>query len=287
MLVWAHVVQTGVTLKTMILSVVIPILNEAENLATLAEKITQALDKTPHIAADAWEVWLVNDGSTDTSADVIASIHKQDQRFKGLHFRKNQGQTAAMDAGIRNAKGTFILTMDADLQNDPADVPSLFKAMKAGVGAVCGVRVNRQDTWLRRISSHLANRVRNKLSGETITDTGCSLKLFRRECFDHIKLFEGLHRFLPTLIKMEGYDVVEIPVQHHPRLAGNSKYGVWNRLFKSFRDLLAVRWMKSRMLRYELLPNSQDTSPQKTAPIQAPIAYASSQDMRLATEVEK
>ncbi len=148
------------------------------------------------------------------------------------------------------------MTMDADLQNDPQDIPAFIEALaKPGVDCVCGTRVavrGEGDSFIRVASSRIANYVRNKLSDEEISDAGCTYRAFRRECVDKLKLYRGLHRFIPTLLKMEGYSVVEIPVRNNPRIHGESKYGVWNRLFKSFRDLLAIRWMKSRLLGYQI-----------------------------------
>jgi len=236
------------------LSIIVPVYNECDNLQKLGEAIRAAMEK---ISPSFWEVICVNDGSTDGSTAILERMAKADPHFIPLHFRENQGQTAAFDAGIRAAKGELLVTMDADLQNDPADISLLLDRLEDGIGVVCGVRVKRNDTWLRRASSRFANAVRNWISKDNVTDTGCSLKLFRAECFANIKLFEGLHRFLPTLVKMEGYRAVEVPVSHHPRYAGESKYGVWNRVFKSFKDLLAVRWMKSRLLHYEILASEE------------------------------
>ncbi len=231
------------------LSAVLPVFNEIDNLEQLTQKLTAIFEA---LQPGFWEVVLVNDGSSDGSGEWLQQYCAAHPHFRVIHFLTNQGQTAAFDAGFRAAKGEFLVTMDSDLQNDPADIPLLLGQMTEGVGAVCGVRVKRQDDWLRRISSKLANWVRNKLSGDNITDTGCSLKLFRTECFARMPMFEGMHRFLPTLVKMEGFTVVEVPVSHHPRFAGESKYGVWNRVFRSFFDLLAVRWMKKRKLRYQI-----------------------------------
>ena len=230
------------------LSIIVPVFNEEDNLELLNRKIIAAIEE---IQPTSWETIYVNDGSTDSSGSLLDKLANQHQQVRPLHFASNQGQTAAFDAGFRAAKGQLWITMDADLQNDPADIKLLLHHLKDDVDCVCGVRVKRRDTLLRRISSHLANRIRNWISDEDVTDTGCSLKLFRSQCFEHIKLYEGMHRFLPTLVKMEGYRMIEVPVSHHERYAGQSKYGVWNRLFKSFFDLLAVRWMKKRLLRYQ------------------------------------
>ena len=231
------------------ISVVVPVYNEVDNLEPLIQRIESALAGRK---AESWEAILVDDGSKDGTTPLMDELSPRHPNFRMVHFVTNQGQTAAMDAGIRLARGAFIVTMDADLQNDPDDIETLMGRMDDQVDCVCGVRVKRQDNWIRLVSSRIANGIRNRLSQETITDTGCSLKAFRRECFDRIQLFEGMHRFLPTLVKMEGYRVTEVPVKHHPRVAGTSKYGVLNRLFKSFRDLLAVRWMKQRQLRYQI-----------------------------------
>jgi glycosyltransferase involved in cell wall biosynthesis len=225
------------------------VFNEEANLRPLFERLKAALEG---LGLERWQVVLVDDGSRDGSAAVMKALAGEDPRLCCLHFTCNQGQTAALDAGIRHAELAFIATMDADLQNDPADLKNLLPLMGPGIGAVCGVRVKRQDSLVKLLSSRFANWVRNRLSQENITDTGCSLKLFRGEALQRVKLFEGMHRFLPTLVKMEGYQVVEVPVGHFPRVAGKSKYGIWNRAFRSFVDLLAVRWMKKRKLRYQL-----------------------------------
>ncbi|MBF0101897.1 MAG: glycosyltransferase family 2 protein [Desulfobacterales bacterium] len=231
------------------LTIVIPIFNEAENIVLLSNKLESAIEK---INPEFWEVIFVNDGSIDGSTEILNDLVTTRNRFRVIHFDKNYGQTAAFDCGIRSAAGEWIVTMDGDLQNNPDDISLLITHRKEGIGCVAGYREKRQDSWLRRISSSIANTIRNKLSNDNIRDTGCSLKLFRKEAFNHIKLFEGMHRFLPTLIRMEGYDVVQVPVSHYPRHRGTSKYGVWNRVFKSFLDLLAVRWMKKRMLTYRI-----------------------------------
>ena len=230
------------------LSVVVPIYNERDNLEPLVDEIAATLGA----AAIRYEVLLVDDGSVDGSAEKIAALVRSRPEIRGLHFRVNRGQTAAFDAGFKAARGRVVLTLDADLQNDPADIPALLAALDGNDAAV-GYRQVRRDSWLRRASSRIANGVRNRLSGDDIIDTGCSLKAFRRECLADVKLFTGMHRFLPTLLRMEGYRVVQVPVHHRNRHAGHSKYGVWNRVFRSSVDLLAVRWMKKRRLGYEVI----------------------------------
>jgi glycosyltransferase involved in cell wall biosynthesis len=155
---------------------------------------------------------------------------------------------------MQAARGRHIVTVDADLQNDPRDLPKFLEALKRA-DCVCGTRVESRgkgDNFIRIASSQIANWVRNRLSGENITDAGCTYRAFRRECIANVKFFKGIHRFLPTMIKLEGFTVTEIPVSNNPRFSGQSHYGVWNRLFKSFYDLLAVRWMKKRFIRYEV-----------------------------------
>lgn len=232
-------------------SICVPVYNEAENLPLLHEAIVKVID--PH-GIDA-EILLVDDGSTDDSWQAIESLVAKDPRVRGLRFKRNCGETAASDAGLRAACGKYVMTMDADLQNDPADIPAFLAALAQGWDCVCGTRVatrGQGDNFVRVASSRIANWVRNKLSDENITDAGCTYRAFKRECVAKLKLYRGLHRFIPTLLKMEGFTVTEIPVTNNPRLHGQSKYGVWNRLFKSFRDLLAIRWMKSRLLGYEI-----------------------------------
>lgn len=233
------------------LSICVPVYEEAENLPLLHAAIVEVIEPN-HIDA---ELILVDDGSKDGSWAAIEKLVAKDPRVRGIKFKANCGETAASDAGLRAARGRYVMTMDADLQNDPKDIPKFLEALATGVDCVCGTRVatrSKGDSFIRVASSRIANSVRNKLSQETITDAGCTYRAFKRECVDKLKLYRGLHRFIPTLLKMEGCTVTEIPVTNNPRLHGESKYGVWNRLFKSFRDLLAIRWMKSRLLGYRV-----------------------------------
>jgi len=229
------------------LSVVIPVFNEEDNVGPLnAElmEVLQALNKT-------FEVIYIDDGSKDKSYALLKELQKSNSSIRIIKFRKNSGQTAAFDAGIQAAAGEIIVTLDADLQNDPHDIPGLLEKI-GDYDAVCGWRQKRNDTFVRRISSRIANSVRNRLSGETIQDVGCSLKAFRSVYAKKMKLFTGMHRFFPTLIKMEGGTVAEIPVNHRPRKFGTPKYNIRNRVVRSFVDLLAVCWMKKRKLNYEI-----------------------------------
>ncbi|MHC4914135.1 MAG: glycosyltransferase family 2 protein [Planctomycetota bacterium] len=229
------------------LSVVVPVYNEAECVGPLCEALYAALPATGR----SFEVILVDDGSTDRTPELLAAEKEKREHLRVIRFRDNRGQSAAMSCGFDRARGRLLVALDADLQNDPADIPALLEKVDSGeCDVACGWRQKRRDSWLRRVSSRIANWVRNRLIGETITDTACALKAFRTEYLRKIKMYQGMHRFFPTLLKMEGARVIEVPVNHRPRHAGQAKYGVWNRVFRSFRDLLAVRWMKSRHIDY-------------------------------------
>jgi dolichol-phosphate mannosyltransferase len=230
------------------LSVVAPAHNEMDNLPRLLEEIATALAKCEH----PWEVIITDDASTDGTPGVLRDLQKKYPQLRVLSMQQRSGQTAAVDAGLRRARGMFIATLDADLQNDPADIPRLLGMLQSqSCDFVNGWLADRRDPWLRLVSTRVANGVRNWLTHEQIHDSGCGLKVFRRQCIDRLKLFNGMHRFLPTLVKMEGFRVIEVPVNHRPRTAGKAKYGVFNRLFKALRDALAVRWMQQRTVRYE------------------------------------
>ncbi len=225
------------------LSLVVPAYDEEANLRLLYQRILAVFG-----ARSDWELVLVDDGSRDGTARVMHELAREDPRVVAVFLQQNCGQTAALAAGVHEARGARLATLDADLQNDPADLPGLL-ALLDGHDAVVGYRLRRRDTLVRRASSRFANWVRNGISGDRIRDTGCSLKVFRAEALRTIPWFEGMHRFLPTLLRYQGYDVIEAPVSHHPRHAGNSKYGIRNRAWRAFKDLLAVRWMRSRMIR--------------------------------------
>jgi dolichol-phosphate mannosyltransferase len=229
------------------ISVVIPVYNEQENVKPLIAELHEVLQGIQEVS----EIIFVDDGSRDRSFALLKEAASRDPRIRVIRFRKNAGQTAAFDAGFKAAQGTIIVTMDADLQNDPHDIPRLLEKI-GRFDVVCGWRHKRNDPWIRIISSKIANFVRNKLSEEEIVDTGCSLKAFRRECVQHMKLFNGMHRFFPTLAKMEGFTVTQVKVNHRPRKFGTTKYNVTNRMVRAFADLLAVRWMKKRHLNYEI-----------------------------------
>ena len=229
------------------LSLVVPVYNERDSLPLLIGEIAAAL------AGRRYEIVAVDDGSADGSLDVLKALKRDHPELHIVAFAANAGQTAAFAAGFRAARGPVIVTLDADLQNDPADIPALVARIEAtGVTAVVGYRVGRRDSGWKRLQSRIANAVRNGLNGETIRDTGCSLKAFRAEAVRSLLQYNGMHRFLPTLIKLQGGTVAEVPVRHRPRRFGRTKYGMWNRVFRSFADALAVRWMQRRSLRYRV-----------------------------------
>ena len=227
-------------------SLIIPVYNEEENLRDLHREISGALAGL----ACGWEVVLVDDGSTDASLSIIHELAAADPRVRYVSFARNCGQSAAFAAGFRYAGGDVVVTLDADLQNDPADIPAMLEVYGQGVDMVIGWRARRQDTFVKRCASRFANWVRNRISRETVRDTGCSLKVMRAEMVRAIPMFTGMHRFLPTLMKLEGAKVAEVPVNHRPRSRGVSKYGIWDRAWASAYDLLAVRWMQKRHIGY-------------------------------------
>jgi glycosyltransferase involved in cell wall biosynthesis len=231
------------------LSVVVPVYNEIDNLDLLTERIVRTLTEI----SPAWEVVLVDDGSTDGSGDRIDELAAGDPRLRALHFVRNCGQSAALDAGFEASTGRLVALLDADLQTFPEDLPDLLAPIRRGdADAVVGIRSERHDSGWKRFTSRFANWVRNSLTREDIEDTGCPLKVFRGDAIRNVTMFDGMHRFLPTLLRMDGHRVVQLPVRHAPRHAGRSKYGTWDRAFRALRDALAVRWMQDRHLDWTL-----------------------------------
>ena len=229
------------------ISIVIPVYNEERNLPILIQKLMEVLDGI----GKSYEMIFVDDGSIDRSREILKKEVSHHPQIHMLGFRKNCGETAAGAAGIGEARGEVVITIDADLQNDPIDIPRMLEYLK-DYDMVTGWRQKRDDSWVKRITSKIANTIRNRLSGETIQDSGCTFRAYKRECLQNLKLFKGMHRFMPTLVKMEGFRVIEIPIAHHPREFGVSKYTTWNRMWRAFVDLLAVKWMKNRNIRYEI-----------------------------------
>lgn len=221
-------------------SLVVPVFNEAENLPVLQREISAAL------AGRDFELILVDDGSTDGTADRVVP----GPRVRLVRFRENAGQSAALMAGMRLAEAPVIVLLDGDLQNDPADIPMLLDEITRGADLVCGFRVRRQDSGMKKVTSRVANAVRSRFVGDGIRDTGCTLKAMRRECLPALVPFHGVHRFIPALIKHAGFRVVEVPVNHRARRFGASKYGLGNRAVRATLDMLGVRWLQSRRLAY-------------------------------------
>ncbi|HMP81482.1 MAG TPA: glycosyltransferase family 2 protein [Verrucomicrobiota bacterium] len=232
------------------MSVTVPCHNERGNLEQLVAEIHQA---TGSVGVD-YEIVLVDDASSDGTWELIGKLGATDARVRGIRFETQCGQSAAMWAGMKSARGEIIVTLDADLQNPPAEIPRLLQALE-GWDCVCGTRVAARmtgDNWVRRASSKIANTVRNAFTADGISDSGCCFRAFRRECVANLTFFKGGHRFLPALMQMEGFRVTELAISHRARGAGQTHYGVWNRLIKSLPDLFAVRWMKSRHIRYKI-----------------------------------
>lgn len=227
------------------LSLVIPIYNEAENIPLLIHAISKSLADT-HLT---YEIICVDDGSQDGSTDVLKNIAMNNPYVKAIILRRNYGQTPAMAAGFENATGKVIITLDGDLQNDPADIPSLLATLEQGYDLVSGWRKHRQDDALTRLlPSKIANWIIGKITGVQLHDYGCSLKAYRQELIADMNLYGELHRFLPALAYIEGAKITEIPVNHHPRRFGKSKYGL-GRTFRVVMDLLTVFFMKKFLTR--------------------------------------
>ncbi len=231
------------------LSVVVPVFNELANLDPLVERVRATLNAL----SLAWELVLVDDASSDGSADRLDELAASEPRLRVLRFVQHAGQSAALVAGFQHARGRWIAVTDADLQTYPEDLPRLLELVeREGVDAAVGVREQRQDSGWKRLSSRFANWVRNRLTREDIVDTGCPLKLMRAEAIACIIPFDGMHRFLPTLLRMGGFAVRQVPVRHAPRTAGRSHYGTWDRAVRGLRDALGVRWLQDRRLRWKL-----------------------------------
>ncbi len=227
------------------LSVVIPVCNEAENIRELGLEISAALS-----GRIRYEILFVDDGSTDASATAIRDLHREIPQVRLLRHAKRSGQSAAVRTGVLAARADWIVTLDGDGQNDPADIQTLLACLRKDrsghLKMIVGNRVSRQDTWLRRVSSRIANRIRQRMLGDGTPDTGCGIKLFHRTTFLRVPAFDHMHRFLPALFQREGCQVISVPVRHRPRTRGVSKYGVHNRLWVGIVDLLAVRWLMRR-----------------------------------------
>jgi glycosyltransferase involved in cell wall biosynthesis len=228
-------------------SVVIPLKNEEENVQDLIEELEPVMSSLNA----SWELICIDDGSTDKTSHVLTKLALEKPYLRVLTFKRNFGQSSAFDAGFKTAKGQYIITLDGDRQNDPHDIPKL-AAIAEHCDLVCGQRLTRKDPIIKKILSKLANAVRSRMCRDGIKDTGCSLKVYRADSLRKIKLFDGMHRFLPALFQMEGFRVLEVSVNHRERKKGTSKYNFFNRSFNTVFDMLAVMWMRRRSLKYSL-----------------------------------
>jgi dolichol-phosphate mannosyltransferase len=226
-----------------VISIVVPLYNECENVPILAERIRPVFDA---FGAPA-ECLLVDDGSADGTAAAIAEVARADPRFRAVRHARNFGQSAALLTGMRRARGEYIVTLDGDLQNDPEDLPKLVE-MLGEYDCVCGYRTERHDSWLRRVSSRVANAVRNACLHDGLRDTGCGTKGFRRACVGYLVAFNGAHRFFGAVLRSAGLRIAECPVRHHARRYGVSKYGIGNRLGRGLFDLVGVAWLQRRLV---------------------------------------
>jgi len=224
------------------ISVVVPLFNEEESILILQTELRTALSGLDY------EILFVDDGSVDRTPERIEAA----PNIRLIRFEKNAGQSAAIYAGLAATRGATVIIIDGDLQNDPADIPRLLAEITNGADLVCGYRIKRQDTMMKRLTSRIANTVRSRYTKDGVRDTGCTLKAMRRECVSALFPFTGMHRFIPALVKAAGYRLVEIPVNHRPRRFGRSKYGLGNRALRATIDMFGVRWLLSRRLNYKI-----------------------------------
>ncbi len=229
-------------------TIVVPVYNEEQNLPRLLAEIKAVGDSLGRI----WEVLFIDDGSTDTSLEVIRGLAAENQELRYLAFAQNRGQSAAFCAGFYEATHPIIITMDADLQNDPADIPAMLELYDKGYDLVIGWRAKRKDSFMKRVASRVGNKVRRWFTRDTVHDTGCSLKIMNADMLRRLPHFKNMHRFLPPLLAAQGARIAEIKVNHRQRLMGQSKYGTWDRLKAGVYDLLGVRWLLTRYISYEI-----------------------------------
>ena len=240
--------------KTLDISIVIPVRNEADNILSLAKELESVMERE----FKEWECIWVDDGSSDQSLVLLRELAISNNRHRYISFEQNAGQSAAFCAGFLKARAAIIATIDGDGQNDPADIPGLFRMVQSGAADMAnGYRAKRQDSLDRKISSILGNGFRTWLTGKTVRDAGCSTRVFRRECVESLPRFAGMHRFLPTLAAMQGFRLSETPVNHRPRIKGESKYSIRNRLWVSLVDMFGIFWLKKRAFHYNIKTKSE------------------------------
>ena len=226
------------------ISIIVPVFNEADNVLPMMREVEAAMTK---LSRD-WELVFVDDASTDETPKRIVEATQADRHVRGLRHQRNAGQSAAVWTGIQATSSPILCTLDGDLQNDPADLPAMIAGL-AKVDFVSGMRLKRQDSWMRKVSSNIARKARNAALGVDFRDTGCAIRAFKRTALTGVFPFNGLHRFLPVLVHGGGAKTLEVPVNHRPRVAGVSKYGVWNRLGRGIYDLIAISWYQKRRFR--------------------------------------
>lgn len=232
------------TVSVSCLSVVVPVRNEQDNIAPLVREIMAAL------ATREYEIIYVDDGSTDATAQRLRDLRVECSRLRIVHHAASCGQSTAVRTGVKVAKGDWVVTLDGDGQNDPADIPKMLAVLEEGVELVGGNRRHaRRDSWIKRISSIVANGVRSRMLRDSTPDTGCGLKLFRRDVFLDLPYFDHMHRFLPALVQRRGGRVISVPVNHRPRERGQSNYGTLDRLMVGIVDLFGVMWLLRRAKR--------------------------------------
>ncbi len=246
------------------ISIIVPVFNEADNVLPLAREVAAAMQRQPR----NWELVFVDDASTDATWKRIQDARHANASVGGLRHARNAGQSAALWTGIQATSGPIVATLDGDRQNDPADLPGLFERL-AEADFISGKRVRRQDSWVRRVSSRIARRARTAVLKADFADTGCAVRVFKRSALNGVFPFNGWHRFLPILVHGNGVMTLEVPVNHRPRVAGVSKYGVWNRLGRGLYDLVGVGWYQKRRLAnvpFTGLPLEQSEAPQVEKP---------------------
>lgn len=226
------------------LSIILPVYNEAGNLEQLYREIKERFAVTSFKC----EIIAVNDGSTDESREVLEKIAASDHYFRVLHLSKNYGQTAALSAGLDHARGEVLIPMDADLQNDPADIPRLLEMINQGFDVVAGWRKDRKDNLVRRLPSAVANKIISRITGVSLHDYGCTMKAYRREIIQDVRFYGEMHRFIPVYVAWHGARIYELPVNHRPRKYGQSKYGI-SRTFRVILDLLTVKFLVTYLAR--------------------------------------
>lgn len=228
-------------------SVLIPLRDEEGSVKTLISELERTMDSL----AEPWELICIDDGSQDKTRQLLEECIRHKPFLRLIRLAAPSGQSAALAAGFSKAKGEWMITLDGDGQNDPADIPKLVAAAE-GYDLVCSYRVNRRDHWTRRLIAQVANAIRSRFCGDGVQDSGCSLKIFRTTCLQNIPWYDGMHRFLPALFKMQGYHIREIPVRHRARTTGKTKYSLRNRFVKPILDMFGVAWLRRRQLSYQI-----------------------------------